>query len=240
MSIDETPEVAEATDLYSLPLAQFIAARDQLAQRLRSEGQVQEAERVGKLRKPSLAAWALNRTARHNPDAVKQLLESHQRLREADSRAAMEEASQMRRRAVTSLTDAAMVELAADGHAGSAQTRDRINRTLLAVATDPQGEAELSAGLLVRELEPSGGGWGEVGLPPPPPVDPGQEAVRAAEQARARAEKLETEAAAAEEQLETAKEALTAARRRLKQTRAAADKAAEEVRQAEQTARDLG
>lgn len=240
MPTDETPEVVEAADLYSVPLSHFTAARDRLAERLRSEGEAEEAGRVGKLRKPSLAAWALNRTSRHHPDQIQELLDSHRRLREAGSRAAMEEASQMRRRAVTSLTEAAMAELVADGHAGSAQTRDRIGRTLLAVATDPQGEADLSAGRLVRELEPSGGGWGEVGLPPPPPVDPGQEAVRAAEQAQARVEKLEREAAEAELQAETLKQALAEARRRVKQTRAAADKAAEEARQAAKTARALG
>jgi predicted ribosome quality control (RQC) complex YloA/Tae2 family protein len=116
---------------------------------------------------------------------------------------------------------------------GSLQTRDRINRTLLAVATDSQGEADLAAGTLVRELEPSGGGWGEIELPPLPEPDPAEQAAAAAEWAREQARKLEREAVDAESQVETAKQALAEARRRAKQARSAADKAAEEARQAE-------
>ena len=221
--------VLSVPDLYSLPLDQFTAARDELAQRLRSEGDPDEAKMVAKLRKPSVAAWALNRAARGNPELVGRLVDSHKMLRQAGSRQAVEEASATRRQAVAALTDAAMTEL----DKGSLQTRDRINRTLLAVATDSQGEAELAAGTLVRELEPSGGGWGEMELPPVPEPDPAEQAAVAVEQARERASKLEIEATDAEFQVETAKQALAEARRQAKQARSAADKAAEEARQAE-------
>ena len=221
--------LAEMDDLYILPLDQFTSARDELARRLRSEGNAEEAKRVAKLRKPSVAAWALNRAARSHPELVGRLVDSHQLLRKAGSRQAVEEASETRRQAVAALTDAAMTEL----DKGSFQTRDRINRTLLAVATDSRGEADLAAGTLVRELEPSGGGWGEMELPPVPEPDPAEQAAVAVEQARERANKLEIEAVDAESQVETAKQALTEARRRAKQARSAADKAAEEARQAE-------
>ena len=216
-------------DLYILPLDQFTAARDELAHRLRSDGDPEEAKKVAKLRKPSVAAWALNRAARSNPELVGRLVDSHKMLRQAGSRQAVEEASVSRRQAVAALTDAAMTELGG----GSLQTRDRINRTLLAVATDSQGEADLAAGTLVRELEPSGGGWGEIELPPLPEPDPAEQAAAAAEWAREQARKLESEAVDAESQVETAKQALAEARRRAKQARSAADKAAEEARQAE-------
>lgn len=235
-----TPDVSEVSDLYTLPLDQFTAARDRLVERLVAEGEVEEAKRVGKLRKPSVAARALNLTSRHNPEMVSGLMESHRMLREAGSRQAVEEASQMRRSAVAALTEAAMTELGADGRGGSLQTRDRINRTLLAVATDAQGEADLAAGTLVRELEPSGSGWGEMELPPPPTPDPSQQAARAAEQAQDRAEKLAMEAVEAEAQLEAAKQALIEARSRAKKVRAAADRAAAEAFEAEGAARDLG
>jgi hypothetical protein len=217
------------SDLYTLPLDQFTAARDELAQRLRSEGDAEGAKRVGKLRKPSVAAWALNRAARNNPELVSRLLDSHQRLRQAASRQEVEEASETRRQAVAILTDAAMTEL----DRGSLQTRDRINRTLLAVATDAQGETDLATGTLLRELEPSGGGWGEMELPPVPEPDPAEQAVLVAERARERARKLEAEAEDTESQVEAAKEALAEARRRAKRARAAADKATAEARQAE-------
>jgi hypothetical protein len=224
---DESP--ADVADLYILPLDDFTTARDELAQRLKSEGDDEEAKRVGKLRKPSVAAWALNRAARNSPEAVSSLLESHRKLRRAGSRQAVEDASEARRQAIAALTEAAMTELGK----GSLQTRDRINRTLLAVATDSQGEADLAAGTLVRELEPSGGGWGEMELPPVPEPDPAEEAARAANQSREQARKLEAEADEAESQVEIAKEALAQARRRAKQARSAADKAGAEARKAE-------
>ena len=232
MPKDETPNIVEAADLFSLPLDRFTAARDGLVRRLRADGDEEEASRVGKLRKPSVAAWALNQVAHHHPKTVDQLLDSHQRLRSAGTRESLEEASQLRRKTVTDLTESAMAELGG----GSLQTRDRINRTLLAVATDPQGEADLKAGTLVRELEPSGIGWGDTDLPPPPAPDPGQEAALAAEKARDLARKLDAEALAADEHLEAAKQALAEARSRAKSARAAADKAA---KAAEEAARGL-
>jgi hypothetical protein len=220
---------AEVADLFVVPLDQFTATRDALAQRVKAEGDADEAKRVAKLRKPSVAAWALNRAARSNPNLVSGLIDSHKMLRQAGSRQGVEKASVARRQAVAALTDAAMAEL----DKGSLQTRDRVNRTLLAVATDADGEADLIAGTLVRELEPSGGGWGEMELPPVPEPDPAEQAAVAVEQARERASQLEIEAADAESQVETAKEALAEARRRAKQARSAADKAAGEARQAE-------
>jgi len=216
-------------DLYTLPLDQFTAARVELAQRLKSEGDTEGAKRVGKLRKPSVAAWALNRAARNNPELVSRLVDSHKMLRQAASRREVEEASETRRQAVAILTDAAMTEL----DKGSLQTRDRINRTLLAVATDAQGETDLATGTLLRELEPSGGGWGEMELPPVPEPDPAEQAVLVAERSRELAQRLEATAEDAESQVEAAKEALAEARRRAKQARAAADKATAEARQAE-------
>jgi len=220
---------AEVDDLYVLPPEQFTAARDALSQRFKAEGDAEEAKRVGKLRKPSVAAWALNRAARSKPELVNRLIDSHTKLRQAGSRQAVEEASGTRRQAVAALTDAAMAELGK----GSLQTRDRVNRTLLAVATDAEGEADLAAGTLVRELEPSGGGWGEMELPPVPEPDPAEQDARAVDEARERARTLDIEAIDAEAQVETAKEALAEARRRAKQARSAATRAAEEARQAE-------
>ncbi|MGH8914755.1 MAG: hypothetical protein ACRDZM_09610 [Acidimicrobiia bacterium] len=231
-------EVASTVaDLYQLSLDQFTGARDQLAHRLRTEGS-DEADQVAKLRKPSVAAWALNRAAHDHSELVDQLLESHRQLREADSANAIQMASEARRRAVTVLVDAALAELRADGRPESLQTREKINRTLLAVATDPQGETDLGAGTLVRELEPSGGGWGDMTLPPPPRENPRHVAEEAAGNARAKAEKLEIAAVEAERRLEAAKQAVTDARRRAKQSRLAADQAAKEAREAEKTARE--
>lgn len=224
-------EVLTSADLYVLPLDRFTAARDALAKRLKAEGDEDGARGVAALRKPSVAAWALNRVAREDPDSVEKLVESHRLLRKAGSRDAVEDASRLRREMVAALTDQAMAALGS----GSQQTRDRINRTLLAVATDPEGEADLQAGTLVRELEPTGVGWGEIELPPPPPPDPAKQARRLVDEARARSDQLDKEAEAADREVERAKENLAQARDRAKKARAAARKAADQLRKAEES-----
>jgi hypothetical protein len=232
---EPVPEVTDPADLYSLPLDQFTAARDTLARWLRSQDRGDEAETVGKLRKPSVAAWALNRASRDSPDLIGGLRESHRLLREANSVEEMQSASEARRRAVSGLLEAAVGELRADGRPDSPQTRDRINSTLLALATDPEAEAQLEEGRLARELRPSGAGWGEMGLTPIP-VDPNQGAVTAAAQARARADRLEKEAADAERRLEIAERAVKEARRRAKAARAQYEEASSAATQAEKAA----
>lgn len=236
-SEESVPEVVDPADLYSLPLDQFTAARDVLARWLRSQDRGDEAAVVGKLRKPSVAAWALNRASRSNPESVERLLESHRTLREAGSIEAMQSASEARRHAVSALLAAAVAELRADGRSDSTQIRDQINSTLLAVATDPEGEAQLQQGRLVKALEPSGSGWGEMGLTPVP-VDPRESLSAAADQARARADRLEKELAEAERHLEIAERAVKEARRRAKAARAQSQEAAIEAEEAEKTARE--
>ena len=229
------PEVTEPADLYILPLDRFTPARDLLARWLRSRDRADEADTVGKLRKPSVAAWALNRASRSHPQLITGLLESHRLLREADSIEAMGSASEARRQSVSALVEAAVGELRDEGRPDSPQTRDRITSTLLAVATDPEGEAQLEAGCLVRELEPSGSGWGGMGLTPIP-VDPRQKALAAAEQARAHADRLKKEMAEAERQLERAERAVEEARRRVDAARAASEEASTHATEAEQAA----
>lgn len=229
---EQVPEVSDSADLYSLPLDRFTAARDALAKWLRSQNRNDEAETVGKLRKPSLPAWALNRASRNNPELVERLRESHRLLRDANSGEDMQSASQARRQAVSSLLVAALGELRADGRPDSPQTRDRINSTLLAVATDPEGEAQLEEGRLTHELKPSGAGWGDMGLTPTP-VDPRQDAQAAAERARARANRLEKDSAEAERRLEVAEQAVKEARRRAKAARGQFEEASFEATRAE-------
>jgi hypothetical protein len=232
-SADNSPVVPQPDDLYSLPLEQFIAARDRLTARLAAEGQTDRAATVAKLRKPSVAAWALNRAARNRPDAVERLVTSHHRLRAASSTELLHEASEERRQAVAELEAVALAELTADGRPTSGAIKDRIASTLLAVATDPQGEEDLAAGRLVREIELSGAGWGDIGLAPLPAEDPAVRAKVAAERARARADRLRTEAESAEQQVELAQRALIEAKRRAKEAKARAEEAAADAQEAE-------
>ena len=62
-----------ADALFDVEPKQFIAARDALAKELRSRGERDAATEVKTLRRPTVAAWALNQVARHDAPIVRTL-----------------------------------------------------------------------------------------------------------------------------------------------------------------------
>src|SRR5919202_1156757 len=63
----------DADDLYGLALDAFVPDRDALAKRLRADGDRAAADEVKALRKPSVAAWAVNQAVRSQPKAARAL-----------------------------------------------------------------------------------------------------------------------------------------------------------------------
>ena len=63
----------EVDRLFELPLEEFTAARNDLAGRLKSEGDAAAAEEVKRLTKPSVAAWTINQLSRQRTDARRPL-----------------------------------------------------------------------------------------------------------------------------------------------------------------------
>ncbi|HSJ52075.1 MAG TPA: hypothetical protein VLA90_12460, partial [Actinomycetota bacterium] len=61
-------------ELYSGPPDAFVAGRDALAAELKGAGDAEKAKLVKGLRKPVVAAWALNRLAREDPTGVAALV----------------------------------------------------------------------------------------------------------------------------------------------------------------------
>src|SRR4051794_16329142 len=74
-------------DLYGLPLDEFTGARDAEAKRLRAEGDADGAKAAKALRKPSRAAWAINRAVRAEPGAMWDLIDAGERLTRAQNSA---------------------------------------------------------------------------------------------------------------------------------------------------------
>ena len=66
---------ADIDRLYSLPLAEFTPERNELAKRLRKDGDTDAAAAVKALKKPSVAAWAVNQVQRDRPDEVRELID---------------------------------------------------------------------------------------------------------------------------------------------------------------------
>jgi hypothetical protein len=157
---------AQAGDeLFGLAPEEFVAARDDLARRLRREGDPEAAARVKALRRPPLSAWAVNRLAREQGPALQQLLAAGERLRAATQAAlAGEGAAELRaaagaeRKAVAGLVQAALELLAEAGHPATDATRDRVAATLHAAAASPEAAELVRHGRLTTDLDPSGFG----------------------------------------------------------------------------------
>jgi hypothetical protein len=152
-----------ADELYGLPLADFTRARDELARRLGREGDREVAKTVKALRKPTVAAWALNQLARRRADDVEQLLATGERLRRAQqallgggNRSELQRASAEERKFVAKLTRDATALAAEAGAGATASLGERIASTLHAAALNEETAAELAAGRLLREREAVG------------------------------------------------------------------------------------
>src|SRR5215210_2684204 len=129
----------EADELYGLPDKEFTPARDALAKRLRGEKRREDADAVKALKRPSVAAGAINRAVRqHGADAL---------LSGAGDAAAVREATARERDAVRELTRRAL------GDGASAATEEKVRATLHAAALDDDVRELLAAGRLEREAE---------------------------------------------------------------------------------------
>jgi len=73
----------DADELYGLPLDRFVPERTALARDLRGAGRREEASEVAALRKPSVAAWAVNQLVRTQGKGVAELFEAGDALRAA-------------------------------------------------------------------------------------------------------------------------------------------------------------
>jgi hypothetical protein len=166
------PVEQAADELYALPPGEFTRERDERAKALRKEGRREEADAVKALRKPTLAAWALNQLARRRPKDVERLIAAGAALRAAQEellaggdRKAFQGAAAKERDLVAELSQQA-VELAAEaGERPSPALTEKIAATLHAAALDEETAEELRAGRLVREREAIGGFGGMTAAP---------------------------------------------------------------------------
>ncbi|GAA5203595.1 transposase [Microbacterium jejuense] len=191
-----------ASELYALTPAEFTAARNERA----AASPPALAKRVKSLRKPSVAAWAVNLLARDGQlaDAV----ELSAALREAQDDLDAAELSRLgaqRRQLVGALAKQA-VGLASDaGVTLSAGARDEVEKTINAAVMDAAAAAAVLTARLVTTLEAGDidpaaladavGGTLPGAIEPPPRDDLAERRARkAAEKAAREAERLANEA----------------------------------------------
>src|SRR4051812_4609994 len=165
----DDPTLDERIDaLYAGPAEEFIAARDALVKELRALKDKDGAATVKALRKPTVAAWAVNRVVHQSGDDVRRLVDigdelraAHEALLEGHGDGGVREATAKRREVVGELTDRAVAELGG-GSPGEAQ-REAISHTFDAAVADPDAAEAVVAGRLTKELHaPSGFGGGLV------------------------------------------------------------------------------
>jgi hypothetical protein len=198
-------------ELIDVPPEEFVAARTQLAARLKSEGKAAEAAEVKKLRKPSVRQWLVDQVRRHHADEVDALRKASSDVAQAQEdaitggdRDALRDASAKRRDAVGAVARAVDEILARYGR--PANYREEVLAAVESAVTE-----EVASGTFgVRD---------DLELPERPAREPrrdraaerraaaAQAAIEAAEArvrwARAELEKAETELDAIRERYET-------------------------------------
>jgi hypothetical protein len=202
------PVEQAAEELYGLPPGEFTRARDERAKELRKSGDRAAADAVKALRKPTVAAWALNQLARQRGKELGRLLSAGERLRATQEellaggdRSAFQEAAATERELVAELTGAAREIVSDSGERPGAGLEEKVSETLHAAALDEETAEELRTGRLTREREAIGG-FGELAAGSAPPAP------------KARKPKKEKAAPTAPKQAAASKEAAADARKR--------------------------
>jgi hypothetical protein len=229
---------SEIDRLYGVPLDEFVRDRDELAKRLRREGEREAADRVKALRKPSAGAWALNQAVRRRRKETGALLAAGERLRQAHESllsggdpAELREAMQEERNLASGLADCAEAIASETGKSGPA-LRERVRSTLHAATVDEEAREELTRGRFVREREAAGlgpfAGGGATAAPERPAAK--RRRGRAGDGAATAEREAAGDAAAEHEEAERAAEAeraeqIAEAERRLAEAESAAEEA---------------
>jgi len=226
-------------ELYDAAPEEFVAERKRLAKQLKADGHEADAGHVAKLRKPTVAAWALNRLARDHRRDIDLLLDSGHRLRAAQARVLRGEAREMfeqaqrtERETIGRLVRGADQLLGERGGASST-VLEQVAASLHAAAVSEQGREILAAGQFTEPLTLEGFD-AVAGLAPPP-------SKRAAKPKPSRSteelKQARAELADARKRLRDAERTAHEAHRLAAQADSNVEDAAEAVRKAEQRLR---
>ncbi len=150
-------------ELYSGDPDRFTASRNELAAGLKAEGRNQDASEVRALRKPTVAAWAVNRLVRDAPADIDALLAAGERLRTAQrgvmsgtSADAFREATARRRSLVNALVERGVAILDAAGRSSAGAIED-VRKTLEACSASEDAAALVRGARLAQPLAPPSG-----------------------------------------------------------------------------------
>jgi hypothetical protein len=153
----------EIRDLYRLPLADFTAARNALAGRLKKAGDGAAAADVRARAKLSPSAWVVTQLLAREPDRIAALIEAGKEARAAQRQAlagrgteTFRGALSRARRLVEELRRRAEAILAESGRRAGGAVAERLAADLQALAFTPAAAATVRRGFLDADLEPPG------------------------------------------------------------------------------------
>ena len=153
-------------ELYLLPPADFVAARNELARQARAAGHRDVAETLQQLRRPTRSAWLVNLLAHRDSAALKQLSAVGRELRQAQTGldgGQLRELSEQRRQVLDDLLDRARRRAAEAGVRLTNDLLSEVEATLQAALVDLAGSLTVRNGRLQRPLSHSGfGPWPQV------------------------------------------------------------------------------
>jgi hypothetical protein len=163
-TMTEPSQVDDEIDaLYGLRPGEFVGARDALAKRLRAAGDRDAADAVGRLARPTVAAWAINAVVRNEPEWTQALVTAGRRLEEAQQalieqgdRGAWRDATAAQREAVDRLARLADDLVRQERGSVSTAVGDAIRETLHAASIDPDAREAVCAARLEHELRAVG------------------------------------------------------------------------------------
>lgn len=236
--------------LFDLPAAEFVAARDEVVARLKADGDAETAATVKAMKRPTLAAWAVNQVVRADADAWEALVAAGRSVQKAQRRAlsgvrdsGLRDASTARRGLVEALTDHAARVLDQAG-ARAESHLDDVVATFEAASADPDAAATIGQGRLSAPVRVTTDFSGTSALlamslaatdegddpDEADDVDPAlaeqrRETIRALEAARSRAAASAADAQATRERARTLAEEADDARRAADEARTAAERA---------------
>jgi hypothetical protein len=155
------PELDEIVrELYVLPPADFVNARNELVRRARAAGSREVAERLQQLRRPTRSAWLVNLLASDSA-AMQRLSALGRELRDAQTglvRTELRNLAEQRRQLIADLMDRAKAHAAAAGLRLTPTVLSEVEATLQAALVDLAGALTVRNGRLVRPLSYSGFG----------------------------------------------------------------------------------
>lgn len=157
-----------ADRLYASSPETFVAERDKLVAEAREAGDKDRAAAIGKLRKPTVAAWLVNLLALRRPDLLADLVELAGQLRDAQRELRGEqlrELSAQRRAAVDALVAQARALAVAEQPelARAKLPLSDVEATLTAALAEEDVAEQVRSGRLVRSVAYTG--FGEVPRP---------------------------------------------------------------------------